>query len=361
MTVFGKESHKNHDGVHFFNDEATGLKAIIAIHDTLLGPALGGTRLWTYQNEDEALTDVLRLSRGMTYKAACAGLSLGGGKTVILGPAPTDQEKRKQMFSAFGKAVESLSGSYITAEDVGTSVDDMVAVKKETSHVTGLPIEIGGSGDPSPFTAQGVFLGLQVAVEHQLKRKTLDDVKVLVQGIGHVGWSLIQKLRNAGASVVVTDINKEMVEKAVSELGCKACNADEWMLQNVDVYAPCALGGTLNSHTIPLLKCKVVAGAANNQLAKKEDALRLKRNGILYSPDYVINAGGLINVDLERNGAWNENLALEKVGKIAESLDEIFSRVEADDKLTTRQASAELARERLRAAAVRQDSNKNDW
>jgi len=361
MAVFSKESHRNHDGVHFFNDKSTGLRAIIAVHDTLLGPALGGTRLWTYQSEEDALKDVLRLSRGMTYKAACAGLALGGGKTVILGPPPSEEDKRMAMFRAFGRAVDSLNGSYVTAEDVGTSVEDMVAVKEETNHVTGLPIENGGSGDPSPFTAQGVFLGLKIAVKHQMNKENLDDVKVLVQGIGHVGWSLIEKLTKSGARVVVTDINDEMVEKAKSEFGCSSCDSNQWMLQDVDVYAPCALGGTLNSHTIPLLKCKVVAGAANNQLEKKEDALRLKRRNILYSPDYVINAGGLINVDLERNGNWNKEIATKKVGKIAESLDEIFSRVEKSENLTTRQASSELARERLRSAASEQGSDKNDW
>ncbi|MBC8514248.1 Glu/Leu/Phe/Val dehydrogenase [bacterium] len=362
MTIFSQEAWHQHDSVHFFRDSATGLRAIVAIHDTTLGPALGGCRLWNYNTETEAIRDVLRLSRGMTYKAACAGLDLGGGKSVLMGPAPSDPDKREAMFRHFGNCIESLGGQYITAEDVGTSVGDMAAVASKTNHVTGGPKAMGGSGDPSPYTAHGVFLGLKAAVKHQLGKDSVEGLRILVQGVGHVGWWLAKELFEEGAEILVSDINPESVQKAVEAWGAQVVSpqGNDWACTAMDVYAPCALGGTLNENTIPALQATVVAGAANNQLLVETDAQALNDRGILYAPDYVINAGGLINVDQERKG-WDRDLVMEKLLAIGTSLTSIFRRSSREEALTTLTASRMIASDRLERVAQEKGKRKTSW
>lgn len=359
MTLFDRPSWVNHDAVHLFHDEGTGLRAIVAIHDTLLGPALGGCRMWAYDSEEDALRDALRLSRGMTFKAACAGLDLGGGKAVILGPAPDDPARREALFQKFGEAVESLGGRYITAEDVGTSVADMAQVRRGTTHVTGLPVELGGSGDPSPFTAHGVFLGIRAAVAHAFGGG-LDGLRVAVQGIGHVGVHLVRELVEAGADVAVADIDRDAVESAATEWGVRAVDPDAIYDEPMDVFAPCALGGVVNDETVGRLSCKVVAGAANNQLLEDRHAQVLNDRGVLYAPDFVINAGGLINVSEEMKG-WNEQVVTIKLEGIAKMLTAIFEKAAGEPDLNTLDASDMIARERLEAAARAKGSRKSAW
>lgn len=359
MTIFDRPSWVHHDHVHLFNDESTGLRSIVAIHDTLLGPALGGCRLWAYESEAEAMRDALRLSRGMTFKAACAGLDLGGGKSVILGPPPESEAQREEMFAKFGECVEKLGGGYITAEDVGTSVGDMANVRRQTRHVTGLPVEMGGSGDPSPYTAMGVFIGLRAAVAHHLERG-IEGLRVTVQGIGHVGWHLASQLVAAGAEVTVADISAESVAKAEEELGVASADTDAVYDVPMDVFAPCALGGVVNDDTIPRLSCKVVAGAANNQLLESRHAQALNDAGVLYAPDFVINAGGLINVSEEMRG-WDERVVAIKLEGIGTMLDAIYERAAADPTLNTLDASRMIAEERLSGAARAQGSGKREW
>lgn len=308
----------------YFHDRNTGLKGAICIHNTVLGPALGGTRLWMYDDEDDAILDVLRLARGMTYKAACAGLNLGGGKAVIIGDSKElkkDTVRREAFWRAFGRYVESLNGRYITAEDVGTSTADMDYINCETSHVTGLS---GTSGDPSPFTAYGVYKGLKAAVKEAFGSAKLDGKIVAVQGLGHVGYHLCKHLHEDGAKLVVTDMDPEKVEKAVSEFGATAVGLDEIYDVACDVYAPCALGASVNDNTIPRLQCKVIAGAANNVLKDPEKHGQMIHDmGIVYAPDYVINAGGLINVYQEIKG-YNYDTVIRNVDLIFDRIREII-------------------------------------
>jgi leucine dehydrogenase len=336
-----------HNQVVFCHDPAVGLKAIIAVHDLTLGPALGGCRFWNYEREEDAIDDVLRLSRGMTYKAAVAGLNLGGGKSVIIG----DPKKLKSeaFFRSFGRFVNSLGGRYITAEDVNISVADMEFVAKETPHVTGLSSKPGGSGDPSPVTALGVFSGIQAAVRHKLRRDSLKGLTVAVQGVGHVGSYLCQYLHEAGAKLIVADISEERVAKIKDTYGAAAASVDQIHAANCDVFAPCALGGILNDQTIPAIKAQIVAGGANNQLRdENRHGAVLRERNILYAPDYVINAGGLINVYHELKGNFNAEAAKEQARGISKTLTEIFE-VADKEGILTHVASARVAERRIAA------------
>lgn len=342
MSVFDHPEFDQHESVHYFHDADTGLRAIIAIHSTALGPAAGGCRRWHYLSEDAALTDVLRLSRGMTYKNAIARLPFGGGKSVIL--ADEAAPKSPELFRAFGRLVESLGGRYITAEDVGCSVDDMRNVNAETSYVSGLP-KSGDSagGDPSPVTALGVFLGIQSAVRARLGKDSLDGIRVAVQGVGHVGLHLCHLLHDAGAALLVADVNREHLRDAREQLPVTIVPPTELLYADVDVLAPCALGNILTSTTIPELKAKIVAGAANNQLATEEDGARLADREILYAPDYVINAGGIISVAHEYFGESSDEQVQKEVGRIPDRLDAIFARA-AESGRPTNVIADEVAR-----------------
>ncbi len=342
MAVFNLRAYDDHEQIVFCRDVESGLKAIISIHSTALGPAVGGCRMWEYNSDEGALIDALRLSRGMSYKNALAGLKMGGGKSVIIGNSKT--MKSEALFRAFGRFIENLNGQYISAEDVGINPDDMAIVHKETNHVAGLK---GKSGDPSPVTAYGVFKGMKAAVKHRLGRDDLEGLKVAVQGLGHVGYYLCEHLKNEGAQLVVTDINKETIERVVSNLGATAVDIDDIYCQDVDVYAPCALGASINDVTIPQLKCSIIAGAANNQLSEDRHGDILKQKGILYTPDYVINAGGIINVSFEhQEGGYKKQDALDKVDEIYGTLTEIFGAAESEGK-TTNVVADELARKRI--------------
>lgn len=345
MAVFNLRAYDDHEKVVFCRDKDSGLSAIICIHSTALGPAVGGCRMWEYNSDEGALIDALRLSRGMSYKNAMAGLKMGGGKSVIIGNSKT--MKSEALFEAFGRFVNNLNGQYYTAEDVGINPKDMAIVHRQTEYVLGLE---GRSGDPSPVTAYGVYRGMKAAVKHRLGRDSLEGVKVAIQGIGHVGYYLCEHLKNEGAELFVTDINKEAIDRVVDTLGATAVDKDEIYSQDVDVYAPCALGATLNDVTIPKLKCSVIAGAANNQLAEDRHGEVLKQKGILYTPDYVINAGGIINVSFEQNGqTYDKQAALNKVEEIYSTLSELFAVADKDGK-TTNVVADEMARQRIAAA-----------
>ena len=338
-------SKKGHEQIVFCRNPAIGLKTIIAIHDTTLGPALGGCRMWPYESEEEALKDVCRLSRGMTYKAAAAGLNLGGGKAVIIGDPKKD--KSEALFRAFGRFVESLSGRYITAEDVGTSVSDMEWVRMETRFVTGISRALGGSGDPSPFTALGVYSGMHACAREVFGTENLKGLRVLVQGLGHVGYNLCKHLHREGVKLIVTDIDPEKIEKVVKDFGAEVIDSQKIFDADIDIFAPCALGSILNDETIPKLKCKIVAGAANNQL---EDTAKhgeeLYKRGILYAPDYVINAGGLINVANELR-QYNMKKALSEVKAIKNIVEKVIE-VSKEEKIPPTIASNRIAERRLK-------------
>ena len=302
-----------HEEILFCNDKNVGLKAIIAVHNTALGPALGGTRMWNYKTEEEALIDVLRLSKGMTYKAAAAGLNLGGGKAVIIGDSKT--QKTEGLFRAFGHFVNSLNGKYITAEDVGTGVQDMEQVFMETPWVTGIPKDFGGSGDPSPYTAHGVFMGIRASVHEKFKVDNLKGLRVAVQGLGNVGFNLVKYLVEDGAKVIVSDIDPVRIKKCQDQFQTESVAPDKILNVDCDVQAPCALGAIVNDQTIGQFKCKVIAGGANNQLAEARHGDQLRELGILYAPDYVVNAGGLMNVFVELEG-YSQERAFDKTRKV---------------------------------------------
>jgi len=337
-----------HESLHFFHDETTGLQAIVAVHSTALGPAAGGCRRWVYANEADALTDALRLSRGMTYKNAVAGLKFGGGKAVILGNE--NAPKSPELFAAFGRAVDSLGGRYITAEDVGCSVDDMRYVREQTEFVSGLP-QTGSSagGDPSPWTAIGCLQGIEAAVESRLGTDSLKGVRVAVQGVGHVGLHLCRLLHEAGAVLFVSDVNRENLRVASAELPVTVVKPTELLYSDVDVLAPCALGNILTSTTIPRIRAKVIAGAANNQLATVADGARLAEHDILYAPDYVINAGGIISVAREYYGSSSEDEVRADVNRIRDRLQAIFDEAKSTGRPTNELAD-ELARSLVAAA-----------
>ena len=348
MSVFQQEDFDGHEQVAFFRDEATGLRAIVAIHNTNLGPALGGVRMWPYANDGEALRDVLRLSRGMTYKSALAGLHFGGGKSVIIGDPRKD--KTDALMRAMGRSIDRLGGRYIAAEDSGTNVHDIREMATQTEHVAGIVDKstTGGSvrsGDPSPATARGVFVGIGAAVRHRLGRGDLDGVRVAVQGVGNVGARLVESLRDAGARCWISDIHPERVERLADETGATPVAADDILGLEVDVFAPCALGAVIDSDTIAMLRARVVAGAANNQLAESRHGEELMRAGVLYAPDYVINAGGVIDVAFERTG-YDLDKVVAKIDGIAASLREIFERSERERRPTSEVAD-DLARERF--------------
>lgn len=347
MSVFDHPEFDHHEAVHFFDDADTGLKAIIAVHSTALGPAAGGCRFWQYDVSDTAVTDVLRLSRGMTYKNAVAGLPFGGGKSVILkNPAIG---KPPELLQAFGRAVDSLGGGYITAEDVGIAVADMLEVRKQTKFVSGLgQSESSPGGDPSPATSLGVFLGIEAAVRARLGADSLRGIRVAVQGVGHVGIKVCERLAEAGAELVIADVSRENLKAAHAAFAATEVSPTEILFADVDVLAPCALGNVLNSETIPRIKAKVIAGAANNQLSTDADGDRLVERGILYAPDYVINAGGIISVNHEYFEKGSEEALRADVARIPERLDEIFREAAETGKATNRIAD-ELAR-RLVAA-----------
>ena len=337
-------SNMNHEQLVFCNDKKTGLKAIIAIHDTTLGPALGGTRMWNYNSSNEAIIDVLRLSRGMTFKAAISGLSLGGGKAVIIGDSSKD--KTEALMRKFGEYVNSLGGIYITAEDVGMNTSDMVLVKKETNFVTGLPIDMGGGGNPSPITAYGVYMGIKASSKYLWGTDNLYSKKVLVQGVGHVGENLVKHLTEEGANVIINDINKSNLKRVSDLYNCKIVESSKVYDLDVDIYSPCALGATINDETIELLKCDIVAGAANNQLKdEKKHSKMLQDKGILYAPDFLINAGGLINVYSEING-YDREKAISQTRKIFDTTLKLFHRSEKEN-ITTHEAAYLLAQERI--------------
>ncbi len=342
MSVFDHGEFDHHESVHFFDDPDTGLKAIVALHSTALGPAAGGCRRWQYANEADAITDVLRLSRGMTYKNAVAGLPFGGGKSVIL--ASESSPKSEALFRAFGRAIHSLGGQYVTAEDVGISVDDMRVVGSETRYVSGLPQSgSDAGGDPSPWTALGVYLGIEAAVKSRLGRDNLDGVRVAVQGVGHVGVYLCKLLHDAGAQLFVADVSRESLRRIQAEMPVEIVPPNEILFADVDVLAPCALGNVLNSTTIPKLKARVVAGAANNQLATEQDGVRLAESEILYAPDYVINAGGVISVAREYLGQSSADEVRAEVCRIPERMVAIFDAAAATGEPTNRIAD-DLAR-----------------
>ena len=326
-------------------DAESGLRAIIAVHDTRLGPALGGLRMWPYRSWDEATFDVLRLSRGMTYKSAVADTGLGGGKSVILGNPKTG--KSDALFHAMGRFIDSLGGTYITAEDVGTSVEDMVKVRRETKWVTGLPRSMGSSGDPSPWTALGVFVGQKACLEEVFGSADFKGKTVAIQGMGHVGVFLAEHLHAAGAKLVVADVFPERAKDAATRFRAQVVEPDAIYDVECDVFAPCALGAVIHDATLDRLKTKIVAGAANNVLLREEHGDRLREKGVLYAPDYVINAGGIINVSIEvEPGGYDESRSRRKVENIYDALKKVF-RISRERSVSTNRASNLLAEERL--------------
>ncbi|NLI69085.1 MAG: Glu/Leu/Phe/Val dehydrogenase [Bacilli bacterium] len=343
MSLFEALERDGFEQVVFCNDVETGLKAIIAIHDTTLGPALGGVRMWNYNCEEEALHDVLRLAKGMTYKNAVAGLNLGGGKAVIIGDPKKD--KSEALFRSFGRFVETLKGRYITAEDVGTFEEDMDYIHMETEYVTGTSRK--GAGDPSPVTALGIYYGMKQAAKEAFGSDSLKGLTIAVQGVGQVAYHLCKHLHEEGAELIVTDINEEAVERAVKEFAATSVKPDEIYDVDCDIFSPCALGGIINDETIPRLKAKVIAGSANNQLEKEEHGRILHEKGILYAPDYVINAGGVINVAEELAG-YNRQRALNKVKSIYNILETVFE-ISRQKNIPTSIAANELAEKRIKS------------
>ena len=342
MNLFETIHTTEHEQVVFCHNKDAGLKGIIAIHNTALGPALGGLRMWPYATEQEAMDDVLRLSRGMTYKAAVAGLNLGGGKSVLIGDPRTD--KSEALFRAFGRFIDSLNGRYITAEDVGIDVNDMEYVFQETDNCVGVHQVHGGSGDPSPFTAFGTLQGIRASLQRKFGNEEVANYSYAVQGVGHVGFELVKLLRNEGARVFVTDINEKAVNQCV-ELGCEAVGLEDIYDVDADVFCPTALGAVVNEQTIPRFKFKIVCGAANNQLATDECGDELESRGIIYAPDYAVNAGGLMNVSIEFEG-YNRERAKRMMRTIYYNVSKIFQIAERDN-IPTWKAADRMAEERV--------------
>lgn len=335
-----------HEQVWLGRDTARGLTAIVSIHTTVLGPALGGTRIWPHVSFEAGVIDALRLSRGMTFKSAIAGLPLGGGKAVIIADAKKD--KTPAMLEAYAEMLNTLAGQYITAEDVGMTLADADFLAERAANVSGTTK--GGSGNPSPFTAQGTFVGLKAALRHRTGSDNLSGIRVAVQGLGSVGWSLCEKLQAEGAVLTVSDLDAARTARAAEKFGATVVSGDAILSADVDIFAPCALGGILSADTIPQLKARIVAGAANNQLATAEDGMRLIERGILYAPDYVINAGGVINVAAEMaEGGYSVEAVSPRVEKIADTLTAIFQRADREGRTTDAVAEA-MAREIVEAA-----------
>ncbi|HBC03019.1 MAG TPA: Glu/Leu/Phe/Val dehydrogenase dimerization domain-containing protein [Aequorivita sp.] len=344
--VFGQMSFDNHEQIVFCNDKDTGLKAIIGIHNTVLGPALGGTRMWNYTSEWEALNDVLRLSRGMTYKSAITGLNLGGGKAVLIGDAKT--QKTPELMLKFGEFVHSLGGKYITAEDVGMATSDMDLVRTVTPYVTGISESKGGAGNPSPVTAYGVFMGMKAAAKYKFGSDLLEDKVIYVQGIGNVGEALVENLSNEGAKVYIADINQDRLEEVRDKYSVNIYGGDNIYAEEMDIYAPCALGATVNDFTINQLNTKIIAGAANNQLAEEQKhGKMLRERGIVYAPDFLINAGGIINVYAELEN-YDRKEIMRKTENIYNTTLEILKKADADN-ITTHQAAFNVAQARIDA------------
>lgn len=343
-SVFSQISELQHEQVVFCHDPQTGLKAIIGIHNTVLGPSLGGTRMWQYKTEAEALNDVLRLSRGMTWKAAISGLNIGGGKAVIIGDAKT--QKSEALLRKFGRFIENLNGKYITAEDVGMTSKDMEYIAMETRHVTGLPENVGGGGDPSPVTAYGTYMGIKAAAKKVWGSERLEGKKISVQGVGHVGECLIEHLAKENCKIYISDIYEDRLKEVASKYKTVVVSIDEIYDVDVDIYAPCALGATVNDQTLERLKCSIIAGSANNQLKDEQvhGSLCVEK-GILYVPDFLINAGGLINVYQELIG-YNKEKAYAKAEKIYDLTLELLNKAE-NEGITTHQAAMKIAVKRI--------------
>jgi leucine dehydrogenase len=345
MEIFDMREFDGHELVVFGHDAATGLRAIVAIHSTALGPAAGGCRMWPYQTTTDAVADVLRLSQGMSYKNAMAELPFGGGKAVIIGDSR--KAKTPDLLEAFGRLVDSLGGRYVTAEDVGTTINDMASVARTTRYVSGLGADPGqAGGDPAPKTALGVYLGIEAAVKFRLGRTDLKGVRVAIQGLGGVGHHLCRLLAAEGAELFVADVQPAAVQRACEQFGAQPVAVDEVLALDADVLCPCALGGVLDAQSIPRLKASIVAGAANNQLAQGEDGAALQAAGILYAPDYVINAGGIISVSREYYGGATEAQVLADIQAIPARLTEIFERARRENR-TTNAIADQMARERL--------------
>jgi glutamate dehydrogenase/leucine dehydrogenase len=328
-------------------DQPSGLQAIVAIHSTVLGPALGGTRFYPYPDEDSALTDVLRLSSGMTLKAAAAGLDLGGGKAVIIGDP--DVVGTEALFEAYGRVVDSLGGRYITAEDVGTTVENMAVVARRTSHVKGLPLDMGGSGDPSPMTARGVHVSMRAVAAHLWGSPSISGRRIAVQGVGKVGAALVGLLVADGADVMVADVDRHALAEVVAATGATVVPPEQILSVPCDILAPCALGAVLSASSIPALRCGAVVGSANNQLATRDDAVRLADVGIVYAPDFVANAGGIVNISVELEGdGYSESRAAERVDRIFDRMSEILE-IARVDAITPLAAAERLANQRIAA------------
>lgn len=343
-SVFSQLSVFGHQKVVYCNDEATGLKAIIAIHDTTLGPALGGTRMWPYKSENDALQDVLRLSRSMTYKAAITGLNLGGGSTVIIGDSRKD--KNEALLRMYGKFIKNLNGEYITAEDVGTNTRDMEYIRMETQYVTGVPESIGGSGDPTPVAARGVYMGIKGCLKELYGNDNLAGKSVAVQGTGHVGENLVKLLREENAKVYVSDIDEDRLRQVAKKYGAEAVEHNSIFDLDVDIYAPCALGATINSKTINQLKCAIIAGSANSQLEDEQlHGKMLLEKGILYAPDYVINAGGLINLYSEIAG-FNKKRTMQLTENIYDAIRNVL-KLSKTENISTVVAANKIAEKRI--------------
>lgn len=345
MAVFEKIQADNYEQIVFCNDTKTGLKAIIALHNTALGPATGGCRMWNYRDEVEALTDVLRLSKGMTYKNSISNIPLGGGKSIIIGDA---SQKTPELLKRFGDFVETLNGHYITAKDVGIDSSDLKVIKSRTSHILGIAGEANSSGDPSPVTAWGVYNGMLACAEKAFGSKSLKGLHIALQGLGAVNYHLLKYLQQEGAKVTACDINPEAVARAKKEFGVQETGAETIYDVACDMFSPGALGAVINPQTVPRLKCKVVAGAANNQLATEKDGEELLRRGILYAPDFAINAGGVINIAHEREG-YNRDKAYAHVAKIYDTIKNILE-VSASDRQPTNLVANRIAENRVREA-----------
>ena len=350
MDKFGYMEKYGYEQLCFFHDKYTGLKAITCIHNTVLGPSLGGTRFWNYADEEDAVEDVLRLARGMTYKSSLAGLSLGGGKSVIIGDyneLRKDPIRREAFWRAFGRYIEGLSGRYITAEDIGTTTQDMVYVNMETKHVVGLP---GRSGDPSPYTALGAYKSILACCEHVYGDSSVEGKTITIQGVGQTGYYLSKLLSKDGANLIVSDVNKERIDRVVEEFGAKVVDVNDIYSQKCDIYAPCALGATVNDETIPQLKCKIVCGIANNVLKDAPvHAKALQDKGITYAPDYLANAGGVINVSYEHaEGGYNEEAALRDINHIFVRMSEIL-KISAETGKLTYETADKMAEDRIEA------------
>ena len=337
-------SQSGHKKVVFCNDPSTGLKAIIAIHDTTLGPALGGVRMWNYNSEAEALEDVLRLSKGMTYKAAIAGLNVGGGTAVIIGDSR--KQKSEALMRSFGRFVKNLNGEFIAGEDVGTTVRDMEYIRMETQHVTGVPESLGGAGNPAPYTAKGVYLGIKACVKEVYGTDELAGRSVVVQGAGNVGENLVELLRNDNVEVYVTDINEDHMRVIARKYKAKAIEADKIFNVGADIYAPCALGATINDKTLKTMKFAIIAGSANNQLADEQvHGQLLHDKGILYAPDYLINAGGIISCYSELTG-FGKKRTIQLTEHIYEATREVI-KLSKSENIPTNLAAARIAEKRI--------------